>query len=61
MFSFVCAVHVAADEGAADLVELFGKVGADMDAVDGLGQTALHRYALSTFRYHFLRFRARKL
>nr|CAH7736018.1 unnamed protein product [Callosobruchus chinensis] len=42
---FLTPLHVAADTGALDVVEILLRHGAKVNALDGLGQTALHRCA----------------
>ncbi|VEN57461.1 unnamed protein product [Callosobruchus maculatus] len=42
---FLTPLHVAADTGALDVVEVLLRHGAKVNALDGLGQTALHRCA----------------
>lgn len=44
-FSFLTALHLATDKSYYDVMELLLEKGAKVNALDNLGQTALHRAA----------------
>ena len=46
---FLTPLHVAADHSHYDAMDILLRHNAKVDALDGLGQTALHRYLFQDF------------